>query len=72
MYTQLLFMKLLLAGLIFLFLWSIRKKIKIPGMLFFIYLTLNGIERFFIEKIRVNTKYDILGGITQQKLFLQY
>ena len=57
-----------MAGLIFLFLWSIRKKIKIPGMLFFIYLTLNGIERFFIEKIRVNTKYDILGGITQAEI----
>jgi len=38
----------------FLFLWFIRKKIKIAGMLFSIYLMLNGIERFFIEKIRVN------------------
>ena len=42
------------------FLWSIRKKIKTPGVLFMIYLILNGIERFFIEKIRVN---DILGHI---------
>ena len=38
----------------FLFLWFIRKKIKIAGLLFSIYLMLNGIERFFIEKIRVN------------------
>jgi prolipoprotein diacylglyceryltransferase len=37
-------------------------------MLFFIYLTLNGIERFFIEKIRVNTEYNILGGITQAEI----
>ena len=37
-------------------------------MLFFIYLILNGIERFFIEKIRVNTKYDIFGGITQAEI----
>ena len=57
-----------MAGIIFLFLWNIRKKITIPGMIFFIYLTLNGIERFLIEKIRVNTKYDILGGITQAEI----
>jgi len=38
----------------FLFLWSIRKKMKIPGLLFSIYLILNGLERFFIEKIRIN------------------
>ncbi|SFW14916.1 prolipoprotein diacylglyceryl transferase [Chitinophaga sancti] len=47
--------------LLFALLWSIRKKIKVPGMVFGIYLVLNGIERFFIEKIRVNTKYDIFG-----------
>ena len=61
-----------MAGIIFLFLWKIRKKITIPGMIFFIYLTLNGIERFLIEKIRVNTKYDILGGITQAEIIEQY
>ena len=42
-------------------LWGIRKKIKAPGTLFSIYLIFNGLERFFIEKIRVNTVYDILG-----------
>lgn len=47
--------------LLFALLWSIRKKIRVPGMVFGIYLILNGIERFFIEKIRVNTKYDIFG-----------
>ena len=62
------FYEIIMAGLIFVFLWNIRKKIKIAGVLFFIYLTLNGIERFFIEKIRVNTKYDILGGITQAEI----
>jgi len=46
-------------GLFFL-LWSLRKKLKVPGMLFAIYLAVNGIERFFVEKIRVNTKYDNL------------
>lgn len=42
-------------------LWVIRKRIKIAGMLFFIMLILNGIERFFIEGIRVNPRYDLLG-----------
>lgn len=44
---------------IFLFgvLWSMRKRIMIPGMMFSIYLVMNGVERFLIEKIRVNTKY---------------
>jgi prolipoprotein diacylglyceryltransferase len=48
--------------------WAIRKTIKIPGLLFCIYLILNGIERFLIEKIRVNTEYNILGGITQAEI----
>jgi phosphatidylglycerol:prolipoprotein diacylglycerol transferase len=54
------------ALLIFFFLWSIRKRIHAPGMLFSIYLILNGIERFFIEKIRVDIKYDVLGGTATQ------
>jgi phosphatidylglycerol:prolipoprotein diacylglycerol transferase len=54
--------------LIFSFLWSIRKRIKIAGIMFFTYLALNGVERFFIEKIRVNTEYNILGGITQAEI----
>lgn len=40
-------------------LWYLRKKITTPGMLFSIYLVLNGTERFFIEKIRVNTLYHV-------------
>jgi phosphatidylglycerol---prolipoprotein diacylglyceryl transferase len=48
---------LLLFGL----LWSLRKKLKTPGTLFALYLMLNGIERFFIEKIRVNTRLNIFG-----------
>jgi phosphatidylglycerol---prolipoprotein diacylglyceryl transferase len=47
-------------GLFFL-IWSLRKKFKVPGTLFAFYLIINGIERFFIEKIRVNTRYSILG-----------
>ncbi|WCT10289.1 prolipoprotein diacylglyceryl transferase [Mucilaginibacter jinjuensis] len=46
--------------LLFLVLWSLRNKLKpLPGLMFGIYLILNGIERFFIELIRVNTRYHI-------------
>ncbi len=48
------------ALLLFAFLWSIRKRISTPGVLAGIYLIVNGIERFFIELIRVNTKYESL------------
>jgi phosphatidylglycerol:prolipoprotein diacylglycerol transferase len=55
--------------LLFFFLWSIRKQIKTPGVLFCIYLILNGLERFFIELIRVNSKYHIGSfGFTQAEL----
>jgi phosphatidylglycerol:prolipoprotein diacylglycerol transferase len=47
--------------ILFLILWSVRKKIKVPGKLFALYLMLNGVERFFIEKIRVNTYINFLG-----------
>jgi prolipoprotein diacylglyceryltransferase len=46
---------------LFFLLWSVRKKLVIPGTMFSLYLIVNGLERFFIEKIRVNTKYDIMG-----------
>ena len=54
--------------ILFSLLWLLRKKISIPGLIFSIYLILNGTERFFIEKIRVNTEYDFLGGITQAEI----
>ena len=40
------FMMMILGGT----LWVIRKRVKIAGMLFFMYLILNGFERFWIEK----------------------
>lgn len=55
------FYETLACLLLFLFLWSIRKRINIPGAIFAIYLIVNGIERFLVEKIRVNTKYNIFG-----------
>lgn len=43
--------------LLFLFLWSRRKKNQRAGTMFFSYLLLAGIERFFIEFLRTNEKY---------------
>lgn len=53
--------EILTCILLFVLLMALRKKVKIAGQLFAIYLILNGLERFFIEKIRVNTKYNIMG-----------
>lgn len=47
--------------LLFAFIWSIRKRVKAPGVLFGIYMILAGVERFTIELIRVNTKYVVAG-----------
>jgi prolipoprotein diacylglyceryltransferase len=49
------------CSLLFVVLWQLRKKITVPGRLFALYLVLNGLERFLVEKIRVNTTYDIWG-----------
>jgi phosphatidylglycerol:prolipoprotein diacylglycerol transferase len=55
--------------LLFVFLWSIRDRIKLPGVMFGIYLVLNGVERFLVELIRVNTKYHVAGiPFTQAEL----
>lgn len=56
----------LICFVLFLALWSIRKQIKIPGLLWSIYLILNGLERFAIEKIRVNATYNTSGLIFTQ------
>jgi phosphatidylglycerol---prolipoprotein diacylglyceryl transferase len=53
--------EIIMALLLFVLLWSIRKRVKTTGRLFAIYLFVNGVERFFIEKIRVNTRYNIFG-----------
>jgi prolipoprotein diacylglyceryltransferase len=58
-----------MAFILFLLLWSLRKRLKIPGTLFALYLIVNGVERFFIEKIRVNTKMHAFGlNFTQAEL----
>jgi prolipoprotein diacylglyceryl transferase len=51
-------------------LWAVRKPLTVfPGLLFSIYLFLNGVERFFIEYVRVNERYDVLGvELTQAQI----
>jgi prolipoprotein diacylglyceryltransferase len=54
---------------LFFFLWSMRKRFTTPGMMFSVYVLLNGIERFLVELIRVNTKYHVNGfAFTQAQL----
>ena len=54
---------------LFFVLWAVRKRFTVPGIMFSVYLMLNGIERFFIEKIRVNEVYTIFGSeITQAEI----
>jgi prolipoprotein diacylglyceryltransferase len=63
------FYEIVICLILFLFIWSLRKKFKIPGTLFAFYLILNGLERFFIEKIRVNIQMTIMGvKMTQAEL----
>jgi phosphatidylglycerol:prolipoprotein diacylglycerol transferase len=53
--------EVIVCFILFLILWKIRDRIKLPGMMFGIYLMMNGLERFFVELIRVNTKYNVAG-----------
>ncbi|MET4081892.1 phosphatidylglycerol:prolipoprotein diacylglycerol transferase [Pedobacter sp. UYP30] len=61
--------EVIMCLLLFAFLWSIRKKIKSPGLMFGIYMILAGVERFLIELIRVNSKYHAFGlAFTQAEM----
>lgn len=63
------FYETVMGSIIFIGLWSVRKKLRTPGYLFSIYLIFNGIERFTIEKIRVNIRHHFLGiEVTQAEI----
>lgn len=63
------FYEVMMGLFIFALLWSFRHRIKTPGLMWSIYLIFNGIERFLIETIRVNSKYHAFGlGFTQAEL----
>jgi prolipoprotein diacylglyceryltransferase len=55
------FYEFIACTILFFVLWSLRKKLHVAGQMFGLYLIFNGLERFFIEKIRVNSTYDIFG-----------
>ena len=50
----------IICTILFFILWAFRKKLKNAGQITGLYLIFNGLERFFIEKIRVNTRYESL------------
>lgn len=57
------------ALILFAVLWAVRKHKFARGWLFCFYLWLSGVERFFIEKIRVNVRYSVDGfQFTQAEL----
>jgi prolipoprotein diacylglyceryltransferase len=53
--------EIIMCLILFAILWSVRKKFTTPGRMFAVYLIMNGVERFLIEHIRVNTQYHFLG-----------
>jgi len=55
------FYETIVCLVLFSVIWLLRKKLKVPGTLFAVYLAVNGLERFFIEKIRVNNRMNFLG-----------
>jgi phosphatidylglycerol---prolipoprotein diacylglyceryl transferase len=63
------FYEVVMGLVLFAILWSLRKRIRYPFMMFALYLIFAGVERFLIELIRVNSKYHAFGlSFTQAEL----
>ena len=63
------FYETIVCTLIFGILWFMRSRYKYMGQITAAYMFLNGMERFWIEKIRVNSEYIIMGmKITQAEI----
>ena len=60
------FYETLMCFALFALIWKLRTKSFAPGVLFSIYLIMNGAERFLIEKIRINV--EVAEGITQAEI----
>jgi hypothetical protein len=56
----------IMCVVLFFLLWALRKKLNKPGLIFSLYLLLNGAERFIIEQIRINNKFMFLGMYVTQ------
>jgi phosphatidylglycerol:prolipoprotein diacylglycerol transferase len=54
------FYEAIMCLVLFFVLWFVRKRVRLAGQISGLYLIFNGMERFFIEHIRVNTKYEFL------------
>ncbi len=57
---------------LFFILWSMRKRITIPGFMFGLYLFFNGLERFCIERVRVNNVGEYFGIHATQAQFIAF
>lgn len=60
----------IMALMIFGILWWLRRRMTTPGMILAVYVILVGIERFFIEKIRVNNVLEFMGIHATQATFI--
>lgn len=56
----------IICSLLFAVLWFLRRKIKPAGAMLGFYFVVNGLERFFIEQIRVNQLYTYFGVTLSQ------
>jgi len=56
----------MMAVILFTIIWKLRNSFSTPGMLFGVYLIFNGLERFSIEKIRINN--ELYNGLTQAEM----
>jgi phosphatidylglycerol---prolipoprotein diacylglyceryl transferase len=63
------FYDFVIMGLFFVVLLLIRNRIRIPGYMFSILILFIGVQRYFMEHIRVNNAYNIFGAaITQGEI----
>ena len=56
--------------LLFGFMWLLRKRIIIPGLMFYMYLIVSGAERLLIEQIRITEIHSFLGVVFTQAEFI--
>jgi phosphatidylglycerol---prolipoprotein diacylglyceryl transferase len=66
------FYETVVCTIFFLVLWGLRKRIRVSGVIMGIYLILNGLERFLVEKIRVNTEYNFMGFTPSQAEIISF
>ncbi len=56
--------------LMFTVMWLCRRKIKIPGQMFFIFILCNGLERLLIEFIKINTLHCVFNVCLTQAQYI--